>query len=95
MKVETLLTFPHISYVLLMIQRITIEEIRNDPWFQVNYIPARQNAEEEVNLDDVRAAFDDIEVRFLPLGLFHSILQYFRAFLCIHMLIILAASYSS
>ncbi|XP_057550846.1 CBL-interacting serine/threonine-protein kinase 24-like isoform X1 [Amaranthus tricolor] len=45
--------------------RITIEEIRNDPWFQVNYIPARQNAEEEVNLDDVRAAFDDIEDHYV------------------------------
>ncbi|CAO2822647.1 unnamed protein product [Amaranthus hypochondriacus] len=45
--------------------RITIEQIRNDPWFLVNYIPARQSAEEEVNLDDVRAAFDDIEDHYV------------------------------
>ncbi|KNA11833.1 hypothetical protein SOVF_131470 [Spinacia oleracea] len=45
--------------------RITIEEIRKDPWFPVNYIPARQGVEEEVNLDDIRAAFDDIEDHFV------------------------------
>lgn len=55
------------SFVSLSMQRITIEEIRKDPWFPVNYIPARQGVEEEVNLDDIRAAFDDIEVRFSPL----------------------------
>jgi len=48
-------------------QRITIEGIRNHPWFQVNYIPVLQSVEEKVSLDDVRAVFDDIEVRFPPL----------------------------
>ncbi|KAL2929629.1 CBL-interacting serine/threonine-protein kinase 24 [Bienertia sinuspersici] len=45
--------------------RITVEGIRNDPWFPVNYIPVRQGVEEEVNLDDIRAAFDDIEDQFV------------------------------
>ncbi|XP_021760794.1 CBL-interacting serine/threonine-protein kinase 24-like isoform X2 [Chenopodium quinoa] len=45
--------------------RISIEEIRNEPWFPMNYIPARQGVEEEVNLDDIRAAFDDIEDHFV------------------------------
>lgn len=45
--------------------RITIEGIRNDPWFQVNYIPVQRGVEEEVNLDDVRAVFDDIEDQYV------------------------------
>lgn len=45
--------------------RITIEGIRKDPWFPVNYIPVRQGVEEDVNLDDIRAAFDDIEDHFV------------------------------
>ncbi|KAL9223982.1 hypothetical protein vseg_000060 [Gypsophila vaccaria] len=45
--------------------RITIEGIRSDPWFLVNYIPVRQGIEEEVNLDDVRAVFDDIEDQYV------------------------------
>ncbi|XP_021741738.1 CBL-interacting serine/threonine-protein kinase 24-like isoform X2 [Chenopodium quinoa] len=45
--------------------RISIEEIRNDPWFPMNYIPARQGVEEEVNLDDICAAFNDIEDHFV------------------------------
>lgn len=43
-------------------QRIKIEGIKRDPWFRKNYIPVRAKADEEVNLDDVRAVFDDIEV---------------------------------
>lgn len=65
-----LASLPHVLFVLLMIQRITIEGIRKDPWFPVNYIPVRQGVEEDVNLDDIRAAFDDIEVR-LSLLIFH------------------------
>lgn len=45
--------------------RITIDEIRDDPWFKVNYIPVRQGVEEEVNLDDIRAVFEDIEDQFV------------------------------
>jgi hypothetical protein len=45
-----------------MEQRMRIEEIRNDEWFQKNYEPIKEIENEEVNLDDVNAAFDDPEV---------------------------------
>ncbi|KAJ8431853.1 hypothetical protein Cgig2_023497 [Carnegiea gigantea] len=45
--------------------RITIEGIRNHPWFQVNYITVLQGVEEELSLDDVRAVFDDIEDNYV------------------------------
>nr|AJR22392.1 CBL-interacting protein kinase 8 [Triticum aestivum] len=41
--------------------RIRIKEIRKDEWFKKNYEPAREVENEEVNLDDVNAAFDDPE----------------------------------
>ena len=43
-------------------QRVKIEEIRKDPWFKKNYFPVKLGEDEQVNLDDVRAVFDDIEV---------------------------------
>lgn len=43
-------------------QRIRIEGIRKHPWFRKNYSPVKCSEEEEVNLDDVCAVFDDIEV---------------------------------
>ena len=51
-------------------QRIRIEGIRKDPWFQKNYVPVRHRDDEEVNFDDVNAVFNDIEVglcSFVPL----------------------------
>ncbi|KAH9690206.1 CBL-interacting serine/threonine-protein kinase 8 [Citrus sinensis] len=42
--------------------RITIEEIRNDEWFRKGYVPVKLIEYEDVNLDDVNAAFDDSEV---------------------------------
>lgn len=42
-------------------QRITIEQIRNDEWFQKNYVPVRLFEYEDVNLDDVNAVFDDAD----------------------------------
>lgn len=42
-------------------QRITIQGIKNDPWFRKNYVTVKYG-DEEVNLDDVRAVFDEIEV---------------------------------
>ncbi|OIT29605.1 PREDICTED: CBL-interacting serine/threonine-protein kinase 24-like [Nicotiana attenuata] len=45
--------------------RIKIEGIRRDPWFRKNYVPVRAKADEVVNLDDVRAVFDDIEDAFV------------------------------
>ncbi|KAF5206014.1 Cbl-interacting protein kinase [Thalictrum thalictroides] len=43
--------------------RIRIEDIRNDDWFKKSYVPARLVEYEDVNLDDVYAAFDDPEDR--------------------------------
>lgn len=43
-------------------QRIRIEEIRNDEWFKKNYDPVKVMEYENVNLDDINAAFDDTEV---------------------------------
>lgn len=45
-------------------QRIRIDSMRKHRWFRKNYIPVSHKEDEEVNLDDVRAVFDDIEVRF-------------------------------
>ncbi|KAF7806391.1 CBL-interacting serine/threonine-protein kinase 24 isoform X1 [Senna tora] len=45
--------------------RIRIEEIRKDPWFRRNYVPAELRENEEVNLDDVQAVFDDMEHHFV------------------------------
>uniref|UniRef100_A0ACD5W0F1 Uncharacterized protein n=1 Tax=Avena sativa TaxID=4498 RepID=A0ACD5W0F1_AVESA len=39
--------------------RIRIEDIRNDEWFKKNYEPIREVEDEELNLDDVNAAFND------------------------------------
>ncbi|KAI3446920.1 hypothetical protein Pfo_003585 [Paulownia fortunei] len=45
--------------------RIKIEGIKRDPWFQKNYVPVRPREDEVVNLDDVRAVFDDIEDKYV------------------------------
>ncbi|XP_019440196.1 PREDICTED: CBL-interacting serine/threonine-protein kinase 24 isoform X1 [Lupinus angustifolius] len=45
--------------------RIKIEEIRKDPWFQRSYVPVNPREDEEVNLDDVQAVFNDIEDHFV------------------------------
>ncbi|THG09097.1 hypothetical protein TEA_020397 [Camellia sinensis var. sinensis] len=41
--------------------RIRIEEIRNDEWFNRDYVPVKLIEYEDVNLDDVNAVFDDTE----------------------------------
>ncbi|KAL6511182.1 CBL-interacting serine/threonine-protein kinase 8 [Orobanche hederae] len=41
--------------------RLRIEEIRNDEWFKKNYNHVRLPETEDVDLDDVNAAFDDPE----------------------------------
>lgn len=51
--------FSFLRHPLLSLQRITIEQIRNDEWFKKNYVPVRLLEYEDVNLDDVNAAFDD------------------------------------
>ncbi|CAK8537786.1 unnamed protein product [Lathyrus sativus] len=41
--------------------RITIEQIRNDEWFQKSYVPVHLLEYEDVNLDDINAVFDSVE----------------------------------
>ncbi|VFQ86792.1 unnamed protein product [Cuscuta campestris] len=41
--------------------RIRIGDIRNDDWFKKGYVPANIIEYEDVNLDDINAAFDDSE----------------------------------
>ncbi|KAJ8768121.1 hypothetical protein K2173_021061 [Erythroxylum novogranatense] len=48
--------------------RIQIQRIKQEPWFCKNYVPVThvtRNEEEEANLDDVRAVFDDIEDQYV------------------------------
>lgn len=45
--------------------RICIEGIRKDPWFRKNYAPVELREDEEVNLDDVCAVFEDIEDQYV------------------------------
>ncbi|KAK2645925.1 hypothetical protein Ddye_021120 [Dipteronia dyeriana] len=56
--------------------RIKIEGIRKDPWFRKNYMPVKHKEEEEVNLDDVHAVFNDIEVVYLVLSMVVHLDQY-------------------
>lgn len=51
---------------VFLLKRISIEGIRSDAWFQRNYVPIRLGVEEEVNLDDIDAVFNDIEVCMSP-----------------------------
>lgn len=51
----------------MAVQRINIDGIRNHEWFKKNYVPVRMYDDEDVNLDDVEAAFDDSEVSELSL----------------------------
>jgi 5'-AMP-activated protein kinase catalytic alpha subunit len=43
-------------------QRITVEQIRNDEWFKKGSVHIKPVEYEDVNLDDVNAVFDDPEV---------------------------------
>lgn len=45
--------------------RIGIEGIQNDAWFKINYIPARHIAEQEVDLKDIDAVFNEIEDQYV------------------------------
>lgn len=46
-------------------QRITIPEMLEDEWFKKGYKPPQFQQEDDVNLDDVDAAFDDSKVRII------------------------------
>lgn len=45
--------------------RVKIVEIRKDPWFRKNYSPIKLREDEQVNLDDIKAVFDDIEDQYV------------------------------
>lgn len=45
--------------------RIKIEGMKRDPWFLKSYVPVRPREDEMVNLDDVRAVFEDIEDKYV------------------------------
>lgn len=51
-----------LEVIFCTVQRITIEQIRNDEWFSKDYVPVRLLEYEDVNLDDLNAVFDDDEV---------------------------------
>lgn len=46
-----------------MLQRITISQMLEDEWFKKGYKPPHFDKEEDVNLDDVDAIFNDSKVR--------------------------------
>ncbi|CAD6336350.1 unnamed protein product [Miscanthus lutarioriparius] len=52
--------------------RITIEEIRADPWFEKNYVAIRCGEDENVSLDDVQAVFDNIEDKYVSEEVTHK-----------------------
>ncbi|XP_058113349.1 CBL-interacting protein kinase 24-like isoform X2 [Magnolia sinica] len=45
--------------------RIQIEGIKIDAWFRKHYVAVRHGEEQEVNLDDVHAVFNDIEDQYV------------------------------
>ncbi|XP_042060419.1 CBL-interacting serine/threonine-protein kinase 24-like isoform X2 [Salvia splendens] len=59
------LPFEEIDLPSLYNKRIKIEGIKRDSWFQKSYVPVRPRDDEVVNLDDVRAVFDDIEDKYV------------------------------
>ncbi|OEL30518.1 CBL-interacting protein kinase 24 [Dichanthelium oligosanthes] len=52
--------------------RITIDEIRADPWFKKNYVAIRRGEDENVSLDDVQAVFDNIEDKYVSEEVTHK-----------------------
>ena len=74
----------------VFLQRIKIAEILEDEWFKKGYKPPHFEQGEDVNLDDVDAAFNDSEVLYRPnvhfesttiLKIFPEILRASKAFL--------------
>ncbi|XP_028801249.1 CBL-interacting protein kinase 24 isoform X3 [Neltuma alba] len=59
------LPFEEPNLPALFKRRIRIEEIRKDPWFIKSYVPVKIGNDEEVNLDDVQAVFDNIEDKYV------------------------------
>lgn len=76
----------HVCLCACWIQRITIEQIRNDEWFQKSYVPVHLLEYEDVNLDEINAAFDSAEVCLLILHLVKFIIYIYIYifFFCIY-----------
>lgn len=59
----------HIFILILksfpFVQRITVPEILEDEWFKKDYKPPVFDENEDINLDDVEAVFNDYEVCFM------------------------------
>lgn len=62
----------YFSYLILdcLLQRIKIPELLEDEWFKKGYKPASFTEEEDVNVDDVAAAFVDSTVLFFEIFIF-------------------------
>ncbi|KAM3212589.1 hypothetical protein ACQJBY_065567 [Aegilops geniculata] len=45
--------------------RMTIKEMKADTWFSKNYVGVRHGEDENVSLDDVQAAFDNIKDKYV------------------------------
>jgi hypothetical protein len=65
-----------------LLQRIGIEGIKKHPWFQKNYEPVGHREDEEVNLDDVHAVFDDIEVGIITYKILMQAYQILQLSVC-------------
>lgn len=46
-------------------KRVTISGIRRDQWFKRNYTPVRLIEDEDVDLDDIQAVFEDSEEKYV------------------------------
>lgn len=66
-----------------MSQRITIPEILQDEWFKKGYKPPQFGQEEDVNLDDIDAVFNDSKVSHfnLPVLFLGEVLYYMHGLL--------------
>jgi hypothetical protein len=54
------------------LQRITIEQIREDTWFKKTYVAIKRGEDENVDLDDVQAVFDNIEDKYVSEQVTHN-----------------------
>lgn len=64
------------------LQRISISEILEDDWFKKGYKPAHFREDEDVNLDDIDAVFNDSKVKFFLRCQFISLNQKFYVHMC-------------
>ena len=53
---------------LYILQRITMAQVLEDPWFKEGYKPENNKVEEDVNVDDVYMVFNDSKVWETQMG---------------------------